>query len=366
MAKTCLVFSQGQAFVLFLVAAFGIGTVLAVLPWEDQPELRLHIVAPRIVLEHQLAVRSLAFSRDGKSLVTAGGFRDLPGEIKLWDPLTDTERATLRGSQNGIHSVAFSPDGRTLATASFDQQVALWEVDTGRERASFPVPFGNSVCTVLAPDGQTMALTGWARDPGRVLLWRLPAKSNRPLTASSGPATFSADGRRLTLWRLATDPQPTAINPLDRQRFPLDVTLAASPAVEVCDLAIGQEALSLRGDRSFVWALALSPDGSRLASGGFDDTVKLWDVATGQERAALRGHTDQVGAVAFAPDGRLLASGSHDGTVKLWDAATGRELVTLRGHTGTVTAVAFSPDGRCVASASHDRTVRLWRLARDW
>ncbi|MBI4568725.1 MAG: hypothetical protein HY719_10045 [Planctomycetes bacterium] len=107
-------------------------------------------------------------------------------------------------------------------------------------------------------------------------------------------------------------------------------------------------------------SLAFSPDGARLASGSWGDTVRLWDVATGQETARLEGHTERVSSVAFSPDGGTVASGSWDQTVRLWDARTGKETARLEGHTGAVNSVAFSPNGARVASGSGDKTVRLW------
>jgi WD40 repeat protein len=109
-----------------------------------------------------------------------------------------------------------------------------------------------------------------------------------------------------------------------------------------------------------VGAVAFSPDGSRLASGGSDGAVWLWDVATGRELRRLEGHMDSVQSVAFSPDGHTLASGGNDNTVRLWDVATGRELHKLTEHTDFVRSVAFSPDGQILASGGSDKTVRLW------
>jgi WD40 repeat protein len=68
--------------------------------------------------------------------------------------------------------------------------------------------------------------------------------------------------------------------------------------------------------------------------------------------------------VCFSPNGTRLASSSYDQTVRVWDAAKGQEVLTLKGQTNAESSVAFSPDGRRLASASTDGTVRLWPADR--
>ena len=86
-----------------------------------------------------------------------------------------------------------------------------------------------------------------------------------------------------------------------------------------------------------VRAVAFSPDGTILATGGYDNILRLWDVATGRKRAELSGHTGRIESLAFSPDGRAIASGALDG-VRLWDVATGRSTTKL--DAGRVLAVA--------------------------
>jgi WD40 repeat protein len=99
-------------------------------------------------------------------------------------------------------------------------------------------------------------------------------------------------------------------------------------------------------------SVSFSPDGSMLASGSYDKTIKLWEVKSGNLIRTLTGHTNHVISVSFSPDGSMLASGSGDKTIKLWEVKSGNLIRTLAGHRDRVYSVSFSPDGSMVASGS--------------
>jgi WD40 repeat protein len=109
--------------------------------------------------------------------------------------------------------------------------------------------------------------------------------------------------------------------------------------------------------------VAWSPDGTRLASGSSDNTVKLWEPSSGRALNTLSGHDNSVNSVAWSPDGTRLASGSGDKTVKLWEPSSGRVLNTLAGHDDSVRSVAWSPDGTRLAISFAAGLLEVWDLS---
>src|SRR5204863_9865786 len=105
------------------------------------------------------------------------------------------------------------------------------------------------------------------------------------------------------------------------------------------------------------------PDGTLLATGGYDQKIILWEVASGQPLRTLAGHNGPVFGLAFRPDGKILASASGDRTVKLWNVADGARLDTLGQSLMELYAVVFMPDGSRVAAGGVDNRIRVWAVS---
>jgi WD40 repeat protein len=249
--------------------------------------------------QRQIGVYSVAFAPDGVLVVG-----DADGLIALWDPPGDEKpdfaRWLMKVHHHRVSSLAFSRDGKTLVTASFDNTAKLWKVTgersgTGTKKAYSLEGHKDKVFGVaFSPDGNLVAT---ASGDGTVKLWDTATGKEKRTLAPGGGAVFSV--------AFAPDGNTLASGGADK-------------IVRLWNLTTGQDAILLEGHVGGIRSLAFTLDGKTLASGSEDKTIKLWNVGRRQELITLPGHQGQVWAVAFSSDGATLASGGEDKTAKLW------------------------------------------------
>jgi WD40 repeat protein/serine/threonine protein kinase len=310
------------------------------------------------------SAEAVAYSPDGKWIATSAGeprYGGLGGEpsVHICEVATGTRRRTLRGLKGIIVGLVFSPDGSRIVACSrvpgaFSgrSQLIVWDAATGETLWSVSetddeTPPGKEPRAVwsvaFTPDGRGLAV-GYgsynSQNAGYAKVWDVA--TGRELFRLPGPA-----GGVLAL----------AIHP-DGQRL----ALTGSEVVELWDMRSRKKVREFRGHTRWVMCVALSPDGARLASAGWDQAIRIWTVETGALERTLFGHEGFIRSLAFGPDGARLASASEDGSTRLWDVLTGRPVAAQHGHVGFVHAVAVRPDGREIASGGDDGTTKLWDL----
>ena len=264
----------------------------------------------------------------------------MSGDYRTWGLPTGTRLRLGKGGCGEMdNAIAFSPDGQYLAVSS-DIGVWLYDATTYKELALLSNP--EKISTIaFSSDGKTL-LSGAGGDQSNVKSWKLnlwnvaTREKIRAFAGGNQSVAFSSDGNT--------------------------IASAFGQSAYLWDIVTGQELAKLQHEGVYpqVNSISFSPDGTALASGADDGTVKLWNVATGQNIATLI-HKARVNSVAFSPSGKVLASGSGDLTLKLWDIATGTELTTIQARK-IFSAVAFSPDGKTLAW-SHGKTIKLWNIA---
>ncbi len=296
---------------------------------------------------------AVAFSPDGTK-VAAGGWDSI---IHVWDTATGKEFATTptAGHSGWVHAVRFLPDRKRLVTASEDGLVIVWDAARGKEVGRLQAPGPRAWCLALTPDGKTLAVGCHDHSVQLYDVSTLKSVGTFKTDGSVRGLAFSPDGLRLA-----------AVSG-EESEFNSAKTLPGQGA-GVWEVATGNRLLRLDGHEAGVKAVAYSPDGKTLATGGADRTARLWDAVTGKELRKFEGHAMVVEGVAFTPDGKLLATAARGGTVRLWRLESEDPPVPINTGTASLVGIAFSSDGRMLATATRNvgqvkAAVRVWDVA---
>ncbi len=244
-----------------------------------------------------VAATALAFSADGKHLVSVG--RD--SVAKVWNVATRTRLMTLQGHEHAIRAVAVSSDGAWVASAGEETRVMLWNASTGKLAKILGGQHSNFVNAVaFSPDGRLLA-SGDAS--GNTIIWNLangaPRQKLAEHTDEVNSLAFSPDGRVLA-------------------------TAGEDGRVVLWSADAGQKLQVLAGHQSGVRALAFSRDGEWLATGGDESRVLVWDMATRTLNKTLATNAS-VNTLVFDIRRRkdILLAGDEDGRLSRWDVARG-------------------------------------------
>jgi WD40 repeat protein len=345
-------------------------------------------------------VAAIAFSPDGKRLITTksgpdsaksrGTITKEPDAItesstaKVWNVATGKEIFTLTGHSAPISAVAFSRDGKYVVTASGDKTARVWDVST--EETVTRLPGRNFFTTVFSADGTYLVTVTanqdniaqvWARNTGESI--ELKGHTDRIYDAAFSPdpdgkyvVTASKD-KTARVWETSTGNCVAELightGPVLSAALSRDgrcVVTNSEQTARVWETSTGAFR-QLEGFTGPVWRMALSPDGKWVATAsarsGNDQMARVWDASTGRQLVELKGHTGRVSSVAFSGDGRRVVTASADNTARVWETINGDLIAELRGHHGAIYNAVFSIDGQWVVTASDDGTARVWEAS---
>jgi WD40 repeat protein len=283
------------------------------------------------------------------------------GIIELWDTTTRKRLHTLRGHGERVYGLSFSRNGDRLASASVDRTVRLWDLPARQEVLQLRGHTDGCQDLAFSPDGWRLASASW---DGTIRFW-----DATPLTGNEGQEVHTFEHTR-PVCSVAISCDGTRIASGDQGGMMI-----------VRDAATGRVTQQHSEITDVVFSVAFSPDGRRVAAVGQDGVaptpwvLRVWDAQTGQSVPPLLREPVEMRSPAYSPDGRLLALGLQDGTVKLVDAKTGQEIgIVDKCHREIFeyTGFTFRPDGRQLASLGSEGTLvvrdatPMYQSLRGW
>ena len=263
-------------------------------------------------------ILAVALSADGRYAACGGASASGTGVVRVWETATGNPLWSQADHEREVLAVAFAPDGLQLASGSSDGVVKIRDIQTGSSQRELTGHAGGASSLVYSSDGKTLVC---GAGHGATLVW--DAHSGRLLQTCETPGSQAAAFRGDRLF--------TAIGLSNNGQSLATCTSSTNnefvSAAEIWDPHTGQLKRSFAAEKIHGRPMALSPDGTLLATGG--KSVKLWDVRTGKAVRELYGHLKRTQSIVFSADGRLLVAGGSYGTTNVWDVASGRLLVTL-------------------------------------
>ncbi len=284
--------------------------------------------APLVLDAHGRHAQAVHFTRDGEHLVTTGQ----DARVRLWSVPRFTAQRAFEGHARCVNGLSFPADEKRLATGSSDPSVRVWSFPEGK----CELELEKQSCACFGPDGEHLA-------------------------------TISAKGE-VSLWDVARGTRLRTFPALDKRHLalafaPSGVTLFVGGTGPIHRIALpdGTSDGVQSGHEIGIACLRVSPNGSILASSGFDGTVRFWTLVGGAE--VNRVPIGSAGALqlAFAPDGRSIAL-SVDRAVLRLSVPDGELLERIELPLKGVYGVSISPDGRWLANAAADGRVRVWEI----
>ncbi len=290
---------------------------------------------------HEGLITELKFSPDGKYVASASEDK----QCIVWEVATGKQYSPRLRHGSKVNDIGFTPDARWIVTLSEDNFARIWDINSGQLIVS---PFrhnGTPQTFQITSNGRGLLTAGQDQ---LLRYWVLPIQ----IDDATDPAIARqyAQERLSTQIRLTTSPNgKLAANYGGDQPVRLRDAVTREPL---------SDTLKTGGATS---ALGFSHDSNWVATGGFEGIVQVWSTRDGSPRWKQPGqHTSRVYVAAFHPQGTVLATGSDDNTIRVWDAATGELLFAPIRHEGGLYWLTFSKDGKSIYSASLDGTTRVF------